>query len=61
MANVDTKRRVRRWMQDHRDEHDGPTQLAEDAATIFELYEDDDAATIPEWVFELSATYYDVR
>lgn len=37
------------------------TQLAEDAAQEFDLYEDDSDATIPEWVFELSSEVAEMR
>lgn len=52
---------VRRWMarncEDYQDcGETNATQLAEAAAGEFDLYIDDDG-TIPEWVFELSATF----
>jgi hypothetical protein len=51
---------VRFWMRknvadylDECNEYDC-TRLAEDAAQKFDLYEGDDNATIPEWIFEAS-------
>lgn len=53
--------RVTRWMKrvigEYIDMYDAVdcTKLAEDAADEFNLYEDDDDATIPEWVFEIAS------
>lgn len=45
---------VKKWMSLHANEHENSTSLAEEAASIFGLYEDTVDYTIPEIVFELS-------
>lgn len=50
---------ARQWMLDNVDEYDDGidincTQLAEDAAYQFDIYDDDIDFTIPEWVYELA-------
>lgn len=54
------EKKVRAWMTQHVDEYVDEcneydcTKLAEDAAQEFDLYEDNDTFTIPEWVFDLA-------
>lgn len=45
---------VKKWMSLHANEHENSTSLAEEAASVFGLYEDTVDYTIPEIVFELS-------
>ena len=52
---------VRRWMRAHTDDHTDRltgevnlTALAEEAAMVFDLHEDDADFTIPEEVFDLA-------
>jgi hypothetical protein len=55
------ERDVNRWMSLNREDYIDQcgeldcTKLAEEAADMFNLYENDDEATIPEWVFEMAA------
>lgn len=54
------RNKVKRWMENNRSEYIDDcnevnyTGLAEGAAQEFDLYEDNEEATIPEWVFDLA-------
>jgi hypothetical protein len=54
------RNKVRLWMRLHVEEYRDEcgeincTKLAEDAAQEYNLYQTDEQATIPEWVFDLA-------
>lgn len=57
-----TPEEVRRWMSCNAKQYQdcgetNATRLAEGAASEFDLYESDEDATIPEWVFEMAAEF----
>lgn len=63
-----TSRKVRNYMRQDIDNCVDPqtnevdcTKLAENAAQQFDLYLDDDAATIPDWVFDLAVDVNDTH
>lgn len=47
-------------MRDNACSYDTATELAENAANVFDLYEDDIDYIIPEWVFETALDFIDV-
>lgn len=51
--------KAKKWMSNNCSEYDNATTLAEEAASEFDLYEDDIDYVIPEWVFEESAKFYE--
>lgn len=64
-----TKFDARKWMYSNADDYADAcessaldcTKLAEDCANALDLYEPDDAFTIPEWLFEMAVDVETVR
>ena len=54
-----SEKQIKNWMESNKQDYDNATNLAEAVADEFNLYEDDIDYVIPEYVFELSAGFYD--